>query len=183
MIRLIKRYESRKLYDTEESRYVSLDELASWVRSGQEIRVIDNGSSQDVTAQTLTQVILEEGRRGTSFLPSELLHELVRVGEKAVSTGVEQVQHGVDRLMKASFDRLAPVRRAREEMVTLRQRLDDLEHSLEELEGERTAAAMAGALAGDAAKNVETDSVEVAAERSTKATTTSARRERRAGGE
>ena len=54
MIRLIKRYGSRKLYDTEESRYVSLDELASWIRRGQEIRVIDNKSSEDVTAQTLT---------------------------------------------------------------------------------------------------------------------------------
>ena len=47
MIRLIKRYGSRKLYDTEESRYVSLEELAAWIRSGQQIRVIDNKSSDD----------------------------------------------------------------------------------------------------------------------------------------
>ena len=62
MIRLIKRYESRKLYDTEESRYVSLDEIAEWVRTGQEVKVIDNASADDVTAQTLTQIILEEQR-------------------------------------------------------------------------------------------------------------------------
>ena len=141
MIRLIKRYESRKLYDTEESRYVSLDDVAGWVRSGQEVRVVDNGTAEDVTAQTLTQIILDEGRKGTSFLPSELLHELVRVGERAVTTGVEQLQHGVDRVLKASMDRLGPVRRAREEMSSLRQRLEELETSLEALERERSAGA------------------------------------------
>lgn len=141
MIRLIKRYESRKLYDTEESRYVSLDDVAGWVRSGQEVRVVDNGTAEDVTAQTLTQIILDEGRKGTSFLPSELLHELVRVGERAVTSGVEQLQHGVDRVLKASMDRLGPVRRAREEMSSLRQRLEELETSLEALERERSAGA------------------------------------------
>lgn len=134
MIRLIKRYESRKLYDTEESRYVSLDEIASWVRQGQEVKVMDNATGADVTSQTLTQIILDEGRRGTSFLPSELLHDLVRIGEKAVTNGMEQMQHGVDRLVQASIDRLAPVRRVREEMSSLRTRLEELEASLVDLE-------------------------------------------------
>jgi polyhydroxyalkanoate synthesis repressor PhaR len=147
MIRLIKRYESRKLYDTEESRYVSLEDLAAWVRAGQEVKVVDNGTAEDVTAQTLTQIILEEGRKGTSFLPSELLHELVRVGERAVSSGVEQLQHGVDRVLRASMDRLGPVRRAREEMSQLRQRLEELEGSLEALERDRTTAPNAKARA------------------------------------
>lgn len=139
MIRLIKRYESRKLYDTEESRYVSLDEIANWIRQGQEVRVVDNASGSDVTSQTLTQIILDEGRKGTSFLPSELLHDLVRVGERAVNSGLEQVQHSVDRLI----DRLGPVRRAREEMSSLRARLEQLESSLADLE--RQDVAMAGA--------------------------------------
>ena len=137
MVRLIKRYESRKLYDTEESRYVSLDELAEWIRGGQEVRVVDNATSADVTAQTLTQIILDEGRRGASFLPSELLHELVRAGQRAVETGVEQVHQKVDRFVQASIDRLGPVRRAREEMDRLRGRLEELEGSLTRLEHER----------------------------------------------
>jgi polyhydroxyalkanoate synthesis repressor PhaR len=137
MIRLIKRYESRKLYDTEESRYVSLDEISTWIRQGQEVRVVDNASNNDVTSQTLTQIILEEGRKGTSFLPSELLHDLVRIGERAVSNGMEQVQNGVDRLI----DRLGPVRKAREEMSSLRARLEQLETSLSELEREDLAVA------------------------------------------
>src|SRR5215213_9176030 len=134
MIRLIKRYESRKLYDTEESRYVSLEEIATWVRQGQEVKVVDNATGADVTSQTLTQIILDEGRRGTSFLPSDLLHDLVRIGEKAMHTGIEQVQTGVDRLVQASMDRLAPVRRVREEMTSLRARLEQLESSLADLE-------------------------------------------------
>jgi polyhydroxyalkanoate synthesis repressor PhaR len=143
MIRVIKRYESRKLYDTEESRYVSLDDIALWVRENQEVRVIDNATSADVTAQVLTQIILDEGKKGTSFLPTELLHELVRAGEKAVASGVEQVQGTVDRLVQASFDRLAPVRRAREEMSQLRTRLSELENTLESLESEPIAAPVA----------------------------------------
>ncbi len=138
MIRVIKRYESRKLYDTEESRYISLEDIARWVREGQEIQVVDNATSEDVSAQVLTQIILDEGKRGTSFLPTDLLHELVRAGEKAVSTGVEQVQGKVDRLVKKSIDRFAPVRRAREEMSQLRDRLGQLERTLEDLERQNT---------------------------------------------
>ncbi len=139
MIRIIKRYESRKLYDTEESRYVSLEDIAKWVRDGQEVKVIDNSTSADVSSQILTQVILDEGKRGTSFLPTDLLHELVRAGEKAVSTGVERVQGKVDRLVQASIDRLGPVRRAREEMSHLRGRLAELEKTLTTLETENVA--------------------------------------------
>lgn len=137
MIRLIKRYGSRKLYDTEESRYVSLDELAGWIRSGQQIRVIDNKTSDDVTSQTLTQIISEEGRKGTALLPNEMLHELIRIGEQAVSNGVEQLQTRMDQLVQASIDRIGPVRRAREEMARLRERLEDLESSLASIDVER----------------------------------------------
>ncbi len=134
MIRVVKRYESRKLYDTEESRYVSLDEIAIWVRDGQEVQVIDNSTSQDVTAQTLAQIILEEGRNGRSRIPADVLRDLVRFGEKTLTSGVEHVQQGMDRMVKASIDRLGPVRQAREEMTRLRSRLEELEESLADLE-------------------------------------------------
>ncbi len=137
MIRLIKRYGSRKLYDTEESRYVSLEELATWIRNGQQLRVVDNKTGEDVTAQTLTQIIAEEGRRGKTLLPNEVLHELICLGEQAVSSGVEQLQTRVDQLVQASIDRIGPVRRAREEMGKLRERLEDLESSLADIEVER----------------------------------------------
>jgi len=152
MIRLIKRYGSRKLYDTEESRYVSLEELAGWIRHGQEIRVVDNKTGDDVTSQTLTQIISEEGRRGTALLPNDLLHELIRLGEEAVSSSVGHVQTKVDQFVKASIDRLAPVRKARDEMERLKERLSELESALAELEEEETAEAKSGKATAERSK-------------------------------
>jgi polyhydroxyalkanoate synthesis repressor PhaR len=134
MVRLIKRYESRKLYDTEESRYVSLEEIGRFVRDGQEIKVVDNATEEDVTAHTLTQIILDGGRNGRTQIPIEFLHDMVRMGEKAWATGVDQMQQGVDRFLEASMDKLGPIRKARDEMTTLRSRLEDLEGSLRRLE-------------------------------------------------
>ena len=134
VVRLIKRYGSRKLYDTEESRYVSLEEIGEWIRRGQQIRVIDNKTSDDVTAPTLAQVILEDSRRGDSHLPIEMLHELIRRGGELVSTGVEQLQQGVDRILRAGVDRVGPLREAREETEVLRKRLEELEVTLSRLE-------------------------------------------------
>ena len=136
MIRLIKRYGggSRKLYDTEESRYVSLDEIALWIRDGQELRVVDSGSHEDVTAQTLAQIIYEDHKRGVSFLPSEFLHDVIRRGGRAIQEGVETVQSGVDRLVRASVEKITPVTGMQEELDLLRFRLAELEASLGELE-------------------------------------------------
>jgi polyhydroxyalkanoate synthesis repressor PhaR len=134
MARQIKRYESRKLYDSAESRYVSLEELAQLIRDGEEVEVVDNATGTDVTVQTLTQVILEEGRKGRSLVSSSALHELLRKGEAAISTGVEHARQGMDRLVQASMDKLGPVKEARSEMELLRSRLDKLEASLADIE-------------------------------------------------
>lgn len=134
MIRLIKRYGSRKLYDTEDSRYVSLEEIGDWVRRGQQVKVVDNTTADDVTAQTLALVIVEEGRRGSSFFTSDLLHDVIRRGEKVLTSSVEQIQHGVDRALRASLDRIPPLRQMREETAQLRGRLEALEASLAKID-------------------------------------------------
>jgi polyhydroxyalkanoate synthesis repressor PhaR len=134
VIRVIKRYGSRKLYDTEESRYVSLEEIAEWVRAGQQIQVVDNQTSEDATAHTLTQVILEEGKRGGAVFSADFLHDLIRRGEQVVSSGVESLQSGVDRLIQASVDRVPPLRALRDETHELRKRLEALEAQIGEIE-------------------------------------------------
>jgi polyhydroxyalkanoate synthesis repressor PhaR len=139
VIRLIKRYGSRKLYDTEESRYVSLNEIGDFVRRGQQVRIVDTSTDEDVTAQTLTQVIVDEGRRRTSWVTSDLLHDIIRRGEQVVTTGVEQIQQGVDRALQASIERIPPLRQMRTETVELRERLEALEAALRELEHESAA--------------------------------------------
>jgi polyhydroxyalkanoate synthesis repressor PhaR len=132
MIRVIKRYGggSRKLYDSEESRYVSLEEIAGWIREGQQLRIVDSKSGEDVTAPTLAQVIYEGQKRGIPFLTGEFLHEIIRRSGRAVSEQVEQFQAGVDELVS----RLPPVRRARNEMGALRHSLERLKQSLSHLE-------------------------------------------------
>lgn len=141
MIRVVKRYGSRKLYDTEESRYVSLEELGDWVRAGQDIRVVDNITDEDVTAPTLMQVIVEDGKRGTSLFTSDLLHDLIRHGERVVSSSVVHLQEGMGRILDASIDRIGPVRRVREEAQQLRDRLARLEQTIAELEDQPAQAA------------------------------------------
>ena len=86
MVRLVKRYGggSRKLYDTEESRYVSLDEVAGWVREGQDVQVLDSGTGEDVTRQVLAQIILEGEKQGASLLSADLFHAVIRRGEAAL---------------------------------------------------------------------------------------------------
>lgn len=83
---LIKRYPNRKLYNTEEKKYITLDEIAGLIRKGQEIHVLDHVTNEDLTSLTLTQVILEEEKRHAGFLPGSILASLVRSGGDAKNT-------------------------------------------------------------------------------------------------
>lgn len=62
--RIIKRYANRKLYDTRDSRYVTLQQIAQYVRGGEEVQIIDNNSKEDLTNVTLAQIIYEEEKKG-----------------------------------------------------------------------------------------------------------------------
>jgi polyhydroxyalkanoate synthesis repressor PhaR len=132
MARLIKRYENRKLYDTEQSAYVSLADIAQMVRAGGTVEVIDNASGNDLTAQTLTQIILEEGKQGRSALPADMLHDLVRRSSQALDSGLEQIRHGVDDLFQSSISRLSQFMHASKpgELQQLRDQLAHLEQLL-----------------------------------------------------
>jgi polyhydroxyalkanoate synthesis repressor PhaR len=134
MPRVIKRYDNRKLYDTEAKHYVSLQDVAVLVRQGEEVVIIDNATGKDLTAPMLAKIIVEGEQNGKPLLPNELLHEFVRWGGKLMSAGVEQVQARLDRLLLASIQRVAPVEQIREEMNTLRQQLERLEALLLERE-------------------------------------------------
>ena len=133
MARLIKRYGSRKLYDTTESRYILLEDIAEYVRNGQEILVVDNKTQEDVTSQTLTQVISEEGRKKANLLSPDLLHDLIRAGE-TMTTRVRQLQSSMDQFVKKSFDKIVPLRSVRDEMEHLRNRLEELEYAVAHVE-------------------------------------------------
>jgi polyhydroxyalkanoate synthesis repressor PhaR len=77
--RIVKRYANRKLYDTEEKRYVTLDQVATLIREGAEIKVVDNESGEDLTSVTLSQILVEqEKKREGGGLPKTFLNELVK---------------------------------------------------------------------------------------------------------
>lgn len=143
MARIIKRYDNRKLYDTEERAYVSLLEIARLVRQGETVQVLDNATGADLTAPTLTQVILEEGKRGESLLPTDLLHDVLRRGGQVLDARIGQLRQGVDGLVQQSLDRLSRFvqRPAPQELKQLRDQLAHLETVLARLLEENTGAA------------------------------------------
>ena len=81
---LVKRYQNRKLYNTQSKSYITLEELADLVREEQEIKVIDNKTGKDITAVTLSQIIFEVEKNHAGFLPIKLLISLVQSGGNKV---------------------------------------------------------------------------------------------------
>jgi polyhydroxyalkanoate synthesis repressor PhaR len=81
---VIKKYGNRRLYDTEDSRYITLEELSDKLRSGRDVRVIDAKSGEDLTQITLTQIIIE-GRSAARLLPVGLLTQLIRLNDDALA--------------------------------------------------------------------------------------------------
>src|SRR5689334_20434393 len=105
--RIIKRYANRKLYDTEHSRYVTLDQISEMIRNGDDVKIVDNKTKEDLTTVTLAQIIFEEEKKQKSFLPlnamrniiqsgGERIEELVSQAQKKVS-GVFSRKHGADK--------------------------------------------------------------------------------------
>ncbi len=81
---VIKKYSNRRLYDTNDSGYITLDELADKIRKGSDVRVIDAKTNEDLTQVTLTQIILDS-RGAAKLLPTELLTQLIRMGDEALA--------------------------------------------------------------------------------------------------
>ncbi|RFP89847.1 polyhydroxyalkanoate synthesis repressor PhaR [Rhodobacteraceae bacterium 63075] len=75
---LIKRYASRRLYNTETSDYVTLEDIASFIREGREVQIVDLKTGDDLTRQYLLQIIAEHESRGENMLPISVLNDIVR---------------------------------------------------------------------------------------------------------
>ncbi len=121
-LRIVKRYQNRKLYDTTDSCYVTLDDISELIKQGEDIQVIDNASREDLTSITLSQIIFEEEKKQKHVLPLSMLTNIVRSGgatlrdmahkalesgHKAIESGVRELEHvreevsdAVERLVK-----------------------------------------------------------------------------------
>jgi len=96
---LIKRYASRRLYNTETSDYVTLDDIATFIRAGREVQIIDLKSGDDLTRQYLLQIIADHESRGDNVLPLGVLNDLVRSYASNATSMVPE-------FLQASFDML-----------------------------------------------------------------------------
>jgi polyhydroxyalkanoate synthesis repressor PhaR len=81
--RVVKRYANRKLYDTQRSRYVTLDQIAEMIRTGEDVKIVDNNSKEDLTAITLAQIIFEEEKKA-SFMPLSALRNIIQTGGQSI---------------------------------------------------------------------------------------------------
>jgi polyhydroxyalkanoate synthesis repressor PhaR len=88
--RVIKRYSNRKLYDTKDSRYVTLLQIAELVRGGEEVQIVDNTSKEDLTEVTLAQIIYEEKKAHSRSVPLQTLKELIHQRTEQVLTELRE---------------------------------------------------------------------------------------------
>ncbi len=155
---LIKKYANRKLYDTRTSRYITLDGIADLVRDGHDIKVVDRDDGRDLTQVTLSQIVLEEEKRGPSRLVDaggEMLHdrgqallEYVRKTlnvpadirnqvERSVGRRREGIEAMVDDAIERALRRLRIP--SRHDIDRINERLDKLSGQLAKANGATTA--------------------------------------------
>ena len=145
--RVIKRYSNRKLYDTKDSRYVTLLQIAEMVRAGEEVQIIDNNSKEDLTEVTLAQIIYEEQKAHSRPVPLQTLKALIHQRTEQVltelregpigrlipglageSTGATEKTEKVETVKKAEPD--AP--RAPSLVDQAKEKLEDWQHTIDD---------------------------------------------------
>ena len=147
-IRVIKRYANRKLYDTRESKYVTLDRIAEFVRNGEEVKVLDNRSKNDLTKVTLAQIIYEEQKSGNAttwsvqslrgfiqegrekFLTSLKEGPVGKLVGRAEELGTEVYNAADDRVRGVLESAASHVKQLQGEVLRLQTRIEELEAKL-----------------------------------------------------
>ena len=146
---VIKKYGNRRLYDTSSSQYIKLEEIASLIRNGKEVRVVDAKTGQDLTRVTLTQIIVDDSKGGPTGLPLELLRQLIVASDHAGREFVmwylnaafnayrkvqDSLQSGLSGVRSAALSPLeimkGSVKAEREDEDSLRKRVAELEARL-----------------------------------------------------
>lgn len=147
---LIKKYANRKLYDTETSRYITLDGIADLVRDGHAIQVVDRDTGQDLTQVILSQIVLEEEKRGPARLMdagADAIHDrgqaLLDYVRKTLNvpgdlvTQVERRRGDLDAMVDEAIERALRRLRipSRRDIDRMNERIDKLTAELKRLNG------------------------------------------------
>lgn len=136
--KIVKRYANRKLYDTERSCYVTLDDIAQMIKAGEEVKVVDNKSGEDLTSVTLAQIIFEAEKK-SGLMPIGLLRDLIRNGGDSIS---EFARERVDAVQAKAQD----IREQAQKLKTdFEERLDKVIHSKKDGKADVSSGAVADA--------------------------------------
>lgn len=87
---LIKKYANRRLYDTDKSACVTLNQVSDMIKNGRQVKVVDAKTKEDMTAFILTQIILEEAKKKNVLLPAPVLHLIIRYGDNVLAEFFEK---------------------------------------------------------------------------------------------
>lgn len=143
--KVIKRYQNRKLYDTQDSCYVTLEDIRDMIKQGEDVQIIDNSSKEDITSVTLAQIILEEERKNQSVLPINVFKQIIATGGGAIKeimqrsweSGVREVEivkDFVDKQIKPKVEIIQSLPAVSQEIRQLRSKIEHLEQKLKNYE-------------------------------------------------
>lgn len=134
-MRVIKHYSNRKLYDTEAKKYVTLEEIGTLVRGGEDVKVVDNDSGEDLTTVTLSQILLDKEKKHKHSLPKSFFTSVIQSGTRIKEALVERA----DKLLGPQLENALKHLRipSRTEFERLRESVAALEIKLAALEGKR----------------------------------------------
>src|SRR6187551_1034405 len=141
--RIIKRYANRKLYDTEHSRYVTLDQISEMIRNGDDVKIVDNKTKEDLTTVTLAQIIFEEEKKQRSFLPLGAMRNIIQSGGEWFAEAQRRVQSILpgkrvgdgqpeDPPVVEEIDPTDEAAQKKKSLASLREWVDHSKHRLEE---------------------------------------------------
>lgn len=135
-VKVIKRYQNRKLYDTHQSCYVTLDEIADMIMRGEDVVVVDNRTKKDITSSTLTQIIFEKQKRSKTVIPVSALRDIIQVGGGTFSGFLAKTaDSGTSVLSKAKADlekSFAPEENLRGAFLVTQRAAEDLRRAIDE---------------------------------------------------
>jgi polyhydroxyalkanoate synthesis repressor PhaR len=105
---VIKKYENRRLYDTTNSRYVNLDEVAQMLQRGEDVQVVDAATGEDITRLILTQIIVEDAKTTDSTFPLDVLRQMVMASGRAGQEGTLKYMKAMLDFYQNSYRMMAP---------------------------------------------------------------------------
>lgn len=142
--KVIKRYQNRKLYDTSDSCYVTLEDISDMIKAGDEVEVIDNTTKEDLTSITLAQIIFEEQKKKTNTLPLGTFRDMIRGSGEAIKELVvrsarefEHVREFVDDKVKPAVTNIQSIPAVQAELESLKKRILQIEKRLMDVETTR----------------------------------------------